>query len=221
MRVNIESDRVHDRVKTFPVCSREMKKKGRRRVNGDAGGSLTVEAAFVLPMVLMLTFALIYLSFYLHDLCRIRGITNGTLHQAALAYKHEVSLETGDIHYEELNERGIFYRITDSSEQEEKAMNYHIINELSEGLLLSRITAVDSEVRTLSLSVSVQVKTIVILPIFGRLFENFTYTKITGSYPLHDPAETVRACEVILHTGAQIKGAEQLKNRLQELLPAE
>jgi hypothetical protein len=183
------------------------------------GGSITVEASFVLPLVILITFALIYFSFFLHDMCRIRGVVDETLHKAGLACKHESSLETGEVRYEAVNHRGVFYIITGDTEQEEKAMNYHILSQLSGGLLLSRILAVDSEVGKLSLSASVRVRTKVKLPVFGKLFDKYSITKITGSYPIHNPAETLRACETVLHTGSEIKGAEQLKSRLQKFLP--
>lgn len=188
-------------------------------IKGSIRGSITVEASFILPLVILVTFALIYLSFCLHDLCRIRGVVDQTIHKAGLTCKHEVSLETGDIRYESVNNRGIFYMVAGDTEQEEKAMNYHILSKLSRGLLLSRIIAVESEVGKFSLSVSVRAKTSVNLPVFGKLFDNYSETRITGSYAVHNPAETLRACETILHTGSKIKGSDELMNRLQKLLP--
>ncbi len=196
-----------------------MKDNIRDNVKGIAEGSITVEASFVLPLVILITFALIYLSFCLHDICRIRNVVDGTLHQAGLAFKHEASLETGDVRYEAVNHRGVFYLITGDTEQDEKAMNYHIVKELSGGLLLSKIIAVDSEVGKLSLTASVSVENTVKLPFFGGLFKNYSSTRITGNYPLHNPAETIRICETVLHTGAEIKGMEQLKSTLLKLLP--
>ncbi len=184
-------------------------------------GSITVEASFILPLVILIIFALIYLSFCLHDMCRIRGVVDQTLHKAGLAFKHEVNFQTGDIHYDAVNNRGVFYIITGNTEQEEKAMNYYILSKLSGRLLLSRIIAVDSEVGKWSISTSVRAKTTVNLPVFGELFENYSITRIVGSYAVHNPAETVRACETILHTGAEIKGVDQLKSRFMMLLRLE
>ncbi len=183
------------------------------------GGSITVEASFVLPLVILITFALIYLSFCLHDMCKIRGVVDGTLHKAGLTYKHESSLETGDVSYEAVNSRGVFYVITGDAGQLETAMNYHILSQLSGGLLLFRISDVDSQVGTLSLSASVRTKTTITLPVFGKLFEKYLSMRITGSYPIHNPAETLRICETVLQTGSEIKGVEQLKSGLQKLLP--
>ncbi len=183
------------------------------------GGSITVEASFVLPLVILITFALIYLSFCLHDMCRIRGVIDGTLHKTGLICKHESSLETGELRYEAINNRGVFYIITGDTEQLENNMNYHILSQLSGGLLLFKIIAVDSEVGRLSLTTAVRTKATISLPVFGKLFENYSLTRITGTYPIHNPAETIRACETVLHTGSEIKGAEELKSRWQKLLP--
>jgi hypothetical protein len=182
-------------------------------------GSITVEASFIMPFTILITFALIYLSFCLHDMCRIRGVVDGTLHKAGLAYKHESSLETGDVRYEAVNSRGIFYIITGDTGKLEKAMDYHILSQLSGGLLLFRSIDVESEVGMLSISTTVRSKATIKLPVFGKLFEHYFSTRITGSYPIHNPAETLRACETVLQTGSEIKGAKQLKSSLQKLLP--
>lgn len=182
-------------------------------------GSITVEASFVLPLVILIIFALIYLSFCLHDMCKIQDVVDETLHKAGLAYKHESSLETGEVRYEAVNSRGVFYALTGDAGQLEKAMNYHVLSQLSRGLLLFRIIDVDSEVGKLSLSTSVRTKATIKLPVFGKLFDHYLSRETTGSYLIHNPAETIRACETILQTGSEIKGVNQLKNSLQKLLP--
>ena len=49
-------------------------KKIRRR--NEVTASFTVEAAMVMPIVLFVVIALIYMSFYLHDFCVIRSISD-------------------------------------------------------------------------------------------------------------------------------------------------
>lgn len=204
------------RMKTEIIRNRIYKKV---RSQNTVQGSITVEASFVLPLVILIIFALIYLSFCLYDICKIQGVVDGTLHKSGLTYKHEASLETGEIRYEAVNSRGVFYALTGDTDQLEKAMNYHILSQLSGGLLLFRVSDVNSEVGKLSLSASVRSKATITLPVFGKLFDHYLIRETTGSYPIHNPAETLRICETVLQTGSEIKGMDQLKNSLQKLLP--
>jgi hypothetical protein len=42
-----------------------------------------------------------------------------------------------------------------------------------------------------------------------------SHSVISGEYPIHDPAETIRVCDVILDTASQIKGVDELKNKIE------
>ena len=72
-------------------------------------GSMTVESGLCHAHRYFVVFALLYLSFYLHDKCRIQGIINKTLHNASITLKHEADIDTGNLSYETIGERGVFY----------------------------------------------------------------------------------------------------------------
>lgn len=69
----LQSDRIYDLDRQLPFCStgdsdvmiKEEIKEQKRRIKG----YMTVEAAFVMPMVLCVFVILIYTSFYLYDRC--------------------------------------------------------------------------------------------------------------------------------------------------------
>lgn len=181
-------------------------------------GSITVEAAFVMPIVVFTIFALIYLAFYLHDMCRIQAVMDKTLHKAGISVKHEGDLETGAVAYENISDRGVFYLIFGDTEEEETQIREYLTQQLSEGLFLSTISSIDVDVGKFNMDISIKADTEVSLPGVRYLFEPVSITEIEGSYPVHDPAETIRRTEVILDTGSSIKGVDELKEKIEDFL---
>jgi len=178
-------------------------------------GSITVEAAFVMPIVIFTIFALIYLAFYLHDMCRIQGIVDMTLHKVGITVKHEANIVTGDISYEDISERGVFYLILGNTEEEENQIQQYLQQGLSKGLFLTKISSVYVDLGKFKLTAKVEAETKVSLPGVKYLFDPLFSRKITGEYPVHNPVESIRRAEVILDTGSKIKGMEELKDKLE------
>ena len=178
-------------------------------------GSITVEAAFVMPIVIFTIFALIYLAFYLHDMCRIQGIVDMTLHKVGITVKHEANIVTGDISYEDISERGVFYLILGNTEEEENQIQQYLQQGLSKGLFLTKISSVYVDLGKFKLTAKVEAETKVSLPGVKYLFDPLFSRKITGEYPVHNPVESIRRAEVILDTGSKIKGMEELKEKLE------
>lgn len=179
-------------------------------------GSITVEAAFVLPFVVFAISALIYLALYLHDISLIQAAVDQSLHKSGLSVKHDADVATGEIAYENINDRGVFYLAFGDTSAEEKKLYTYLQQRLSEGLLLSRITSLKTEVGKFSLSVDVEAETKISLPGFNNLFKKYQTTIVKGEYPVHDPAETIRRIEVILDTGSSIKGVDKIKEKLEK-----
>lgn len=181
----------------------------KRRSDG-AKGSITVEAAFVMPLVIMTIFALIYLTFYLHDVCRIQAILHKTLHKTGLVLKHDADIASGKVIYENINNRGILYLVLGDTEEAKADLEALLYQELSKGLLAMKLTEVKTEVGKFNLGASVKAE-MKIKP-FGlkSILNRYTAIYMTDKYPIHDPAESIRRTEVILDTGTSIKGVDEL-----------
>lgn len=171
-----------------------------------------------MPIVVLTIFALIYLAFYLHDYCRIQGILDKTLHKAAVTMKHEADFITGEVAYEKINDRGIFYLITGSAAENKNRITAYLQEELKNSLFLFKITSIDAEAGKLSVSISIEAKEDVMLPYFQHLFDRLSHIRAEDSSFVHNPAETIRCAEVILDTGSNIKGVKQLKEKLEAFI---
>lgn len=180
-------------------------------------GSITVEAAFVIPIVLLTVFALIYLSFYLHDICRIQSVMDLAMHKAGFAVKHEADIDTGETDYEKIGDRGIFYQLTGSTGDEEKQLRDYVNQQLVSGLFLVKISKVSVDLGKRKIKLSINTDTQVTMPGLKNLFKPYTSTVISGSYSVHNPAETIRCTEVILETGSKIKGVDKLKEKFEKI----
>jgi hypothetical protein len=182
--------------------------------------NITVEAAFVMPIAIYTVFALIYLAFFLHDKCLIQGAVDKVVQKAVISVKHEGDIESGAVYYEEINERGAFYQIFGSTEDEKTKIENFLQKELSKGLFLSKVYSTEVEADNYKITVKVEIETKVSLPVFKHLFEQYSVIKITENSPVHDPADTIRAAEVILETGSEIKGVDEIKEKIEKFLDA-
>lgn len=179
-------------------------------------GSITVEAAYVMPIILLTIFALIYLAFYLKDINKIQAVTDITLHKAGLTLKHNSDLVTGRVSYEKINERGILYQLMGDSENNEKAIQKYIKKQISGELFVTKVKEIKVKVNNQELIITVKANTDLSLPMLNKLFKPHSVRIISGKYPIHNPAETIRCTEVILETGSSIKGMDKLKDMIDE-----
>jgi hypothetical protein len=179
-------------------------------------GSITVEAAFVMPIVIFMVFALIYLSFYLHDYCTIQGSLDLALHKTAITSKNEVKYITGEILHSSAEGGGTTYIVTGGSEEDTSQIIFNLMQHLTKSLFLYKVSSVVENTDFSGVSISIKAKDEVVLPYFQALFDRFSTIRIIESAPVHNPAETIRRTEVILDTGSEIKGIDQLFSFLQQ-----
>jgi hypothetical protein len=187
-----------------------MKKKSK--------GSITVEAAFVMPIVAFTVFALIYLAFFLHDYNRIVSTVDLVAYKAGIAGKHEADIATGRTNYENINDRGVFYLLTGDARAEELQIIKLLEQELSKGLFICKISKTEVKAGKQEVNINVQAKAEINLPMFKDLLDRMFMIRLDSSYPIHNPAEAIRVWEVILDTGSKIKSVNKLKEAIEKYI---
>ncbi len=180
---------------------------------------ITVEAALVMPIVIYTVFAIIYLAFYLYDICRLQGLVDETLNKAAYDMKYEVEPASFQLDYASIISHGIFDPSQAERQEYEQKLQNVLSQNLAKGLFLSRVKEIQAEVGAMRLEIAVHIRSRINIPWIKRLFEGYSKTMIAGEYPIHDPANTIRICEVILDTADKVKGVEDLKKRLERFHP--
>ena len=183
-----------------------------------AKGSFTIEAALIMPIILFVILAITYLSFYLHDICRINALVDNALYRAQFLIKHEVDFMTSEINYHDINDRGVFYSIFGNAEKEEEDIKEYVAVLLERGLLLAHITDINVSVKGSDINISVQIK--IKLPFkgaFNYIGSNEALT-VEAFGKIHNSTESVRISEVVLDTGSKIKGMDKLKKKFEKFI---
>lgn len=179
--------------------------------------SFTIEAVFIMPIVLFTMVFIIYLSFYLHDYCKIRGITDGVLHKASMNLKHQTDVASGRVNYDEIN-NGLLDRIFGNPDSKEMEIENYISRLLSKGLIATEITDINATKGTLNLSIRVEASFKFPLKGLQWIISSDRTMLVEAKSAYHYPADSVRLSEVILDTGSKIKGFDKLKESIGRLL---
>ncbi|NLK28226.1 MAG: pilus assembly protein [Clostridiales bacterium] len=179
-------------------------------------GSFTVEAALVMPMVILIIFSIFYLTFYLHDRNRIQSSIDRALYRAGFMTKHKSNMFTGEIYYENINDRTVLYSLVGDTGEIENDIRRYVQDSLSSGLFLSKVREVEVEVGKFSITIQIKVQTDDRIPLM-KFFQPKGYERMKSKFQVHDPAEAIRISEVILDTGGKVKGVKELKEKLDQL----
>lgn len=173
-------------------------------INTKVRGSYTIEATFIVPIILYIIIGLIYLGFYLHDYGKIHGI----IHEGQLRGKnlvgYEVDIDTGIQSYEKYLDRTIFYPLdNDFPEKEEDIKNY--IYKRCEGkLLIAKVYDVGVRVGFSNVSISVKSKIKFPMRIVKEMLIGSENLIIESKEKNHNPVNFIRFFEIASKTGEKI-----------------
>lgn len=160
--------------------------------------SYTVEAALILPMVIFVIMALIYMSFYMHDKMKIQAIINSNILQGGLMVKHEWNTDNNETDYINIDNRGIYYPVIGETEDEVHKIKENLKNELSGKLYIAEIRDIVVEADHLKLSIKIEaVMNISILRVKDFFTGNGTHLMLSGNGRIHYPAEFVRQIDMV------------------------
>jgi hypothetical protein len=129
--------------------------------------------------------------------------------------KHESELASAEIDYEHIKDQEIFDLRQENSKEEEQELQAYLRRELSKGLFLMKVADIEVTVERSNITISAQANIQISIPWVREFMESNSNSVISGEYPIHDPAETIRVCDVILDTASQIKGVDELKNKIE------
>lgn len=179
--------------------------------------SFTVEMAVIMPVVLYTILTLIFLSYNLHDRCKIQAAADKALHKASIYMKHKSDLAAGEIKYENINDRGILYLITGITQDEQNEIEEFLYRELESGLLCTNITYVGVKTSIFNAELEISGRSRLPATHFMGFLKRDINVRAEG--PVHDPAEAIRISEVILETGEKIKGINKLIEKIRDSVP--
>lgn len=184
-------------------------------------GSYTVEAAFVMPIVILIIAALIYMAMYLHDKCSIKSVIDSTIVPSVLIVKHETESEFGSTDYERIDDRGIFFPVIGNCDKEKDKIKNFIQKKMEKGLFIAEIENIQVEANQsdilIRVSVKMKIALLAIIPFFNR---DETFLVISGKGHVHYPAEFVRKLDAVNGILSNIEGYEKVMQKMQKLFMA-
>lgn len=179
-------------------------------------GSMTVEAAFIFPIVFFIVLALCYFTFYMCDRVKLQSVVDGLAQNQAICVKDDTTLgKKRD--YANILEKGVFYYLSDLSGQK-TSFNKNLQSQAKNSLILGKVTKVESEVSHTKIQAKVTVNVNIGI---GQVKQYLTGTplqyQITATAPVHNPAEFARAYLALGETMDSVKGVDSIKKNLKGL----
>lgn len=193
------------------------KTKAKTVLSGISTGSYTVEAAFVVPILIFVLLALIYMSFYLYDKVRIQSVIDTEAAVAAGAVKHERNPETGDVEYEHLDDRGLYFSMFGDLSREEEKTKERVRAQLEHGLFLCEVTGVEVNLDRSQADIRVFAHAnIRMLKIREYFAGSGTDLVLMATGKVHYPAEFARRLSMLDGIEGEKKKYEQTRQSLQK-----
>lgn len=186
-------------------------------VKNQEEGSIVVEAAIIIPFIIMIIMNLMYMTLYLHD----EAVIQSELDQALLEY-HSVLIQPfdgqGSLNYEEVENKSLLYPYVLEGEQMRALVSIRLIRRLEGKLLLASIRDISIDHNLLSVVGEVKVKPKVSISSRVHFFPFEREYSVRTKIAIHTPANATR---IITCTGdviENIKGFDKVMNKISELL---
>lgn len=180
-------------------------------------GSITVEAAVVIPMVIVVILSFLYFTLYLHD----RVVMSCTLDEALLRVNQAINQPsnyiTGEVHYEDLKKRSLLYSFEGDHSREELALKQYVKEQLETSFLISKLSTVEVKTgyskRCVTAVAEVMFQPI---PMFHFLTGHGVITQ-TIEIPTHHPSDFTRMWDNILDVAGGMKYYDKIVEVLQKI----
>ena len=181
--------------------------------------SYTVEAALIMPIIVIVIMALLYMGFYMHDKSRIQAIINSNLIRAGLIIKHEMLVKSNELDYVNLDSRGIYYPILGDIKQERERIINNLSDQFTSNLYLAQIKDINVEVDHFNINIKVVVfMDISILKVKELFTGSGTNITISSNGRVHYPAEAVRKFDAMEGMIDDVKGYDQVLGKLNSFI---
>lgn len=173
-------------------------------------GSFTLEAVFIVPIVLFILFAVIDMSFYLHDQCVLHSVSD----QLVFELCHVREKETGrkEVIYEDAQEQSSVLGLSLSREEKQR-VNEVLRESLKQRLFISQYSGCEITILFHRLTLISIANARIPMPFLKMLLPG-QEIKVCSSGSIHDPAMTVRYEKMIYEEFERTK----ISTKLQELI---
>ncbi|MDO5291187.1 MAG: pilus assembly protein [bacterium] len=180
-------------------------------------GSITVEAAFVIPIIVVILMALIYFSFYLHDQTVVACVIDEANERLNQAVRQPTNYETGEISYEQLTSQSLLCRVNGDYSVEIDSMRKFIKDRLNKRLMIGEIETIDIKKEQTLITTTVTAKNrIHFFPALEYL-KDYHVSVNAADCEVNNASEYVRAASVTLDVVSQTKAFDKVADVINKI----
>jgi hypothetical protein len=188
-------------------------------------GSFTIEASFIMPLVIFVIITLVYIGFYLHDMTYLQGLANeGALKGAKALTYPERDLEIGRIEYSSMLDRFLYWRFMNHHNTE--YLESYIKNQIGQNVFQvnTQKTHVETEVEKNLLHTYVKVSIRApfetpfrFVPMLMNRGEGL-YIQVHSKAQMPDASEFIRNIQLMDQMAEEITILQKPKQKYEEIM---
>lgn len=178
-------------------------------------GSFTLEAAFVMPVVVFVVLALFFLGYSLYDQCVWEERLEDGYLLANRWGLHPMEFDTGKPYWERINERGLFFRFLGGMEEGGDLFNNYTAGG-NKNVFITEGKTAEAQLGTGGLTFKLEFERKI--PGILKSFSSNAPRRAEGKIRLHHPAELVREYAALDELVEGTKGLSELKEGIGRLL---
>lgn len=188
------------RIKKVRIKGIRIKKVNTKRRKEETKGflkaSITVEAAYIVPIILGIIFAVIIASFYFYDAVTAKAVLDKNVVRLKNVLIHPLEEEGYYYNYSAINER-FLYSFSEDYRQQEDMGREQIKKELEASLMLLHIQNIDMRIKKKELTASIELyygmalPGVCYLPFFRRV------RKVSADISIYNQADFARIVTMI------------------------
>ena len=156
---------------------------------------MTVEAVFVVPIVIFVIFALMYLTFELHDKVRMETVMERALGKGDFLVSQRGREDGSACDYESVNKNGNWGYFRSNYKEQEEAITDYLKEELGKGFFNVQMEKVICEINGFHIQIKIVMRKSVSLHPIKNLLGESSYVTLERKRILHSPEEMLRVME--------------------------
>lgn len=177
-------------------------------------GSFTVEASFVMPIVVFIVLTLIFLGYSLYDQCRWEERFQDGILLANKWVLHAAEFDTGRQDLDKINERGVFFRFFGGPEEAGELFENYVLSARVAFITKAEITKTEINLNGVHYEAVMERN----IPDILIEFSSVLPQQRSGRVRLHHPAELVRGYAALDEIVENTKGLSKLKEEIKKLI---
>lgn len=180
-------------------------------------GSITVEAVFVFPIIFFVLMAIMYATFLYLDQSKLQTCVDRWAVKQSWAMEQQITL--GETLKSRNYGKHSLFTVWKGQKEQEKKLSKKVKAELEQELIMGKIQSVKTNISATSIDIQVQVSMNIGI---SQVKEYFTGTPLVYTrqvqIPVHNSPEFARVYDVFDQATDQVKGADKVKKKMQDLL---